>query len=97
MIPAPSGESRGAADEAVVLQGVALGAIVSVVTLASTAAIAGTRISAVFNLGKSNSVDAKTTITESTVGGQLQITNTSTAAGATGIGIDVARGNPRSR
>lgn len=73
---------------------VVLGAMVSVVTLAATAALAGTGIGAVFNLGRSNSVNATTTLTGSAAGKELQVTNASTARGATGIGIKVAPGKP---
>jgi hypothetical protein len=41
----------------------------------------------VFNLGVSNSVDAKTTLTGASTGAQLQVTNTNATAGAFGLGV----------
>ena len=75
-------------------KGVILGAIVAILTLAATAALAGNSIGAVFNLGKSNTADATSTLTGTTAGRQLQVTNKSTRVGATGIGIRVAPGKP---
>jgi hypothetical protein len=46
----------------------------------------------VFNLGRTNTVNATSTLTGSTAGRMLQVTNTSTGTGATGIGIKVASG-----
>ncbi len=48
-------------------------------------ALAGTGINGVFNLGVSNSVNAKTSLTGSTAATQLKVTNTSTVAGASGL------------
>ena len=77
------------------LKGVVLGAIVSTLTLAASVALAGSGIGGVFNLGQANTVDKTTTLTGSSVGKpQLQVTNTSTAAGASGIAISVASGKP---
>jgi hypothetical protein len=72
--------------------GVVLGAIVSVVTLFGTAAVAGTGVGGVFNLGRTNTVNAKTTLTGSHAGSQLQVINSSSGKGANGIGINVAKG-----
>jgi hypothetical protein len=70
------------------------GALVAAVTLVSSVAFAGSGIGGVFNLGESNSVNATTTLTGSTAGKQFQVTNTSTGAGAAGIGITVPSGKP---
>lgn len=75
-------------------QGVVLGAVVSSVVLASTAAFAGTGIGGIFNLGQKNGVNATSTLSGATAGRQLQVTNTSTGSGATGVGIKVAPGVP---
>ncbi len=45
-----------------------------------------------FNLGRTSTVNATSTLTGSTSGRMLQVTNTSTGTGATGIGIKVASG-----
>ena len=72
--------------------GVVLGAIVSVVTLFGTAAVAGTGVGGIFNLGRTNTVNARTTLTGSHAGSQLQVINSSSGKGANGIGINVAKG-----
>jgi hypothetical protein len=76
------------------VRGALFGALVAAVTLVSSVAFAGSGIGGVFNLGQSNSVNAATTLTGSTAGKQLQITNNSTGAGADGIGISVTSGKP---
>ena len=76
------------------LKGVVVGAITSTVMLIATTALAGNGIGAVFNLGKTNSVDATTRLTGSTAGRMLQVTNTGGGSGATGIGITVESGKP---
>jgi hypothetical protein len=45
------------------VKGVVLGAVTSMLTLAATAALAGTGVGAVFNLGKTNKVNATSTLT----------------------------------
>jgi hypothetical protein len=84
----------GGSMKATFFRGVVLGAVVSGVTLVSSVALAGTGVGGVFNLGKSNAVDATTTLTGSTKGPQLQVSNSSTGAGAAGLGITVAQGKP---
>lgn len=69
------------------VKGIALGAVVSALTLVSTSAFAGSGIGGVFNLGKANSVDKTTTLQGSTNGQQLRVVNSSTGADAAGIGI----------
>lgn len=64
------------------------------VALATSTAVAGTGVGGVFNLGKTNTVNAPTTLAGATAGKQLQVTNTSTGGAATGIGITVASGKP---
>jgi hypothetical protein len=73
---------------------VVLGAVVSVVTLFGTAAVAGTGVGGIFNLGRTNTVNARTTLSGSTAGPQLQVSNSSTKKGASGIAINVAKGKP---
>jgi hypothetical protein len=58
----------------------------------ATVALAGSGVGGVFNLGVSNSVDAKTTLMGATAGVQLQVTNTSAAAGSSGLAVNSASG-----
>jgi hypothetical protein len=51
----------------------------------TTVALAGSGIGGVFNLGVSNSVDAKTTLTGASTGAQLRVDNTNPAASASGL------------
>jgi hypothetical protein len=75
-------------------KGVGLGAAVSALTLTATAALAGTGIGGVFNLGAKNSVNASTQLTGRVAGPSLQVTNTSTKTKATGLDIRVTTGKP---
>ena len=72
----------------------AVGAAAAVVIAGSTAAVAGTGIGGVFNLGKSNSVNATTGLTGSTANPQLAVTNTNTGSAASGVRITVPSGKP---
>ncbi len=80
--------------KATFLKGVVLGSVVSLATLMGTAALAGTNVGAIFNLGQFNGVNATTSLGGSTAGRQLQVTNTSSKSGATGIGITVPPAQP---
>lgn len=71
-------------------KGIALGAVASVLTLGTTAALAGTGPGAPFNLGKINSVNATSTLTGSATGSLLKIPNTNTGAGAQAINASSA-------
>jgi hypothetical protein len=53
-------------------------------------ALAGTGVGGVFNLGVSNSVDAKSTLTGASPGAQLQVTNTNVNGGTFGLGVNSA-------
>jgi hypothetical protein len=66
------------------LKGAVVGVLCAVLGGAAVA-LAGSGINGVFNLGVSNSVDAKTTLTGSTAAAQLRVINTSTTAGASGL------------
>jgi hypothetical protein len=70
-------------------KGVVLGAIVSTVILFAATAMAGTGIGGVFNLGKTNNVNAQSTLKGSTGKRNLQLSNT--GAGAA-LGISVGAG-----
>jgi hypothetical protein len=71
------------------LKGVVLGAIVSTIVLAAASALAGTGVGAVFNLGKTNSVDKPSTLTGTTSGKMLNITNRGSGPA---LGLKVAGG-----
>jgi hypothetical protein len=71
-------------------KGVVLGSVCSALVFIASSALAGSGIGGVFNLGVSNSVNAKTTLTGSTAAAQLQVTNTNAAAGASGLGVSSA-------
>jgi hypothetical protein len=74
-----------------------VGGIVGAVIATSAVALAGSGVGGVFNLGASNSVDAKTTLSGASPSAQLQVTNTNAAVGASGLGVtsksDVATGS----
>jgi hypothetical protein len=74
------------------VKGIALGAVTSMLTLGATAALAGTGVGAPFNLGKTNSVNATSTLTGSATGSMLKIPNTGTGTGAQAISASSASG-----
>jgi len=77
------------------LKGVVLGVVVCAITLGSTAALAGSGIGGVFNLGTTNTTNASTVLQGSTNGQQLRVVNNaSTGTAATGIGIHTAPNEP---
>jgi hypothetical protein len=70
-------------------------AVVASLTLATaSAALAGSGVGGVFNLGKTNTVNAMTKLTGSVTGSSLQIINNSTEAAATALDLRVASGKP---
>jgi hypothetical protein len=75
------------------LKGATVGFVCAVLG-GATVSLAGNGIGGVFNLGVSNSVDAKTTLNGSTATPQLQVTNTNTTAGAAGLGVNSASASP---
>src|SRR5436190_882941 len=74
------------------LKGAVVGLVCALVG-GATVALAGGGVGGVFNLGQSNSVDARTTLTGASAGIQLQVTNTN-AAGRNGLGVASANGYP---
>lgn len=70
-------------------KGVVIGAVVSTVALGSATAFAGTGIGAVFNLGKTNTVNASSTLTATTSGRSLNVVNKGTGPG---LGVTVGAG-----
>src|SRR4051794_21221763 len=67
---------------------------VCVVLGGATVALAGSGIGGVFNLGVSNSVDAKTRLTGASPTAQLQVNNTNAVAGASGLVVSSASSTP---
>ena len=67
------------------LKGAFAGGVGAALVLAATAAIAGTGIGGIFNLGQSNTVNATSSLSGASVGAQLQVTNSSTDKAAQGI------------
>lgn len=81
-------------------KGIALGAVTSMLTFGATAALAGTGVGAPFNLGKTNKVNATSTLIGSSTGSMLHVINTagqggvfSSAAGPA-ASFTVASGQP---
>jgi hypothetical protein len=66
-------------------KGIMLGAVVSMLVLVASTAVAGTGIGGIFNLGQSNTVDATSSLSGASTGAQLQVTNTGTSTAAQGI------------
>lgn len=73
------------------VKGVALGAATSALVLAASAAVAGTGVGGVFNLGKTNSVSKPTILNSHTSGAALKLTN---AGSGRALGLKVTRGAP---
>jgi hypothetical protein len=73
------------------LKGAMAGGVGAAVVMVATAAVAGTGIGGVFNLGKSNTVNAMTSLTGSTSGAQLGITN---SGAGPALSLSVASGKP---
>jgi hypothetical protein len=75
-------------------KGVALGSAVSLVTLAATAAFAGTGVGKVFNLGEDNRVNARSQLEGATPSAVLKVTNSDKSPTASGVAIDVPASDP---
>lgn len=73
------------------LKGVALGSVVAMATLTATSAMAGTGIGGVFNLGKTNKVNATTSLTGTASGPMLTVTNNGSGSG---LSLRVGAGKP---
>src|SRR3954469_17417783 len=70
-------------------RGAIVGAIASAAVLLTSSAFAGTGIGAVFNLGKSNTVNAQSTLKGASTGKTLQLANSGSGAG---LGVTVGAG-----
>jgi len=73
------------------LKGAAVGFVCALLG-GATVALAGSGVGGVFNLGVSNSVDAKTALTGASPRMQLQVTNTSADASTSGLAVNSASG-----
>jgi hypothetical protein len=71
------------------MKGALVGAIASSIVMISASALAGTGIGGVFNLGKTNKVNAQTTLTGKVKGKSLQVTDTGSGPA---LGITVRPG-----
>jgi hypothetical protein len=80
--------------KATFLKGVALGSAVSLMTLAATAAFAGTGVGNVFNLGESNRANARSGLEAKTPTAVLNVTNSDGSGSASGISIHVPATKP---
>jgi hypothetical protein len=67
------------------LKGVVLGAATSTLVLTAASALAGSGVGGVFNLGQTNPVNGTSTLSGTSAGAQLKVTNASTAG--TGVGV----------
>jgi hypothetical protein len=67
--------------------GALFGALIAVGTLSATSAVAGNGPGGIFNLGRTNTVNATSTLTGSASGASLSIVNRSSRAAATGLSI----------
>lgn len=72
------------------MKGALVGAVASSIVMISASALAGTGIGGVFNLGKTNKVNAPTTLTGKVKGKSLQLTNSGSGP-ALGITVPAGR------
>src|SRR5689334_719808 len=75
-------------------RGALAGGIGAAVLMSAGAALAGSGVGGVFNLGQGNTVNATSTLSGATKGAQLAVRDTSSGAGATGVAVSVASGKP---
>jgi hypothetical protein len=76
------------------LKGAFAGGVGAFAVMGATAALAGTGIGGVFNLGQTNTVNKTSALSGSEAGAGLQITNKSTGTGATALSLTSATGKP---
>jgi hypothetical protein len=72
------------------LRGVVLGSVTAALVLSASAALAGTGVGGIFNLGKTNTVDQSSSLTGSSSGSQLVVSNISTSSGTRGLSVSGA-------
>src|SRR5215475_7641795 len=73
------------------VKGTAVGAITAMACLTATSALAGTGVGAVFNLGRTNTVNASSSLRGSAKGSMLAVTN---SKGGPALSLNVAKGKP---
>lgn len=79
------------------LKGALAVGVVAGVTMTATAAIAGTGIGGIFNLGQNNPVGATTQLSGTTAGPELRVNNSSTASGASALSLQTPTSQPPMR
>jgi hypothetical protein len=67
-----------------------VGSLTAALVLGASAALAGTGVGGVFNLGQSNTVNQTSSLSGSSSGAQLTVANSSTAVGANGLRVNGA-------
>jgi hypothetical protein len=76
------------------LKGALVGGVGACAVMGATAALAGTGVGGIFNLGQTNTVSRVSTLTGSEAGPGLQVTNNGTGTGATALSLTAAPGKP---
>jgi hypothetical protein len=66
-------------------RGVLVGSLTSALVLSASAALAGTGVGGIFNLGQANTVNTSSSLSGSTSGAQLAVSNSSTTTGNYGL------------
>src|SRR5207237_6040597 len=90
----PTNEMKGGGMRGL-CKGVVLGAVTSTLVLTAAAALAGTGIGGIFNLGQTNTVDETTTLTGAKANrAELVVQNTSTSGAVTGLSITTPGSKP---
>lgn len=69
-------------------RGVLLGSLTAVLVLSASAALAGTGVGGIFNLGRSNTVNQTSSLSGSSSGAQLSVSNSSTGSADYGIRVN---------
>lgn len=72
------------------IRGVVVGSVTAVLTVSASAALAGTGVGGIFNLGQSNTVNAGSSLSGSTGGSELTVSNASTSG--RGLSVNGAGG-----
>jgi hypothetical protein len=71
-------------------RGVVLGSLTSMLVLGASAALAGTGVGGIFNLGQSNKVNQASSLSGASSGSQLTVSNTSATSGTRGLSVSGA-------
>ena len=70
------------------LRGVILGSLTAVLVLGASSALAGTGVGGIFNLGQSNTVNGNSSLSGSSFGSQLSVSNSATNSTARGLYVN---------